>query len=112
MFIKSVEYSQFEDSPQMWVLEQCMLGNINLLAGKNASGKSRTLNILLGLSKHLSIEKSVQRFFGSGNFKVKFEKDGKEIVYILKYSAEKVIEEKLYIEGDLLLTRGRGGIGT
>ena len=45
MILKSLNYAQYEGQPKQWRLLHLELGNINLLVGKNASGKSRTLNV-------------------------------------------------------------------
>jgi len=50
MFLKSIKYAQFGEIPRLWKLEGCTLDNINLIVGKNATGKSRTLNIINGLA--------------------------------------------------------------
>jgi hypothetical protein len=88
-----------------------MFGNINLIAGKNASGKSKTLNVILSLSKYLSIEKTTQTLFGDCTYKITFDNEGKEIIYTLSLENQKVIEEQLQVGGELLLKRGRGGFG-
>ena len=54
MFLKSIEYAEYEGTPRVWKLEGCTFGNINLIVGKNATGKSRTLNIVNGLANLLS----------------------------------------------------------
>jgi energy-coupling factor transporter ATP-binding protein EcfA2 len=111
MYLKSIQFTQFPNSPQEWILEECTLGNINLVAGKNASGKSKTLNTILSLSKYLSVEKTTQMIFGDCFYKFTFDREGREIVYTLKLLDQKVAEEQLYVGGELLLKRGPGGVG-
>ena len=72
MFLKSIEYAQHEGTPRLWKLEGCTLGNINLIVGKNATGKSRTLNVINGLANLLSGERKLQ--YMSGNYNVEFDK--------------------------------------
>ena len=83
MFLESIDYSQFERTPKAWKLENCTFGNINLIVGKNATGKSRTLNIIGGLADLFCGYHKMT--YLSGNYNVRFENDGKKIDYILKY---------------------------
>ena len=109
MRLKSITYSQFEGRPNEWDLEEFSLGNINLLVGKNATGKSRTLNIIRGLGNLVSGDVKLQ--YLSGNYKAMFDKDGKQISYSLKYENNKVIEEKMIVGSEVKLDRGLHGIG-
>lgn len=109
MRLKSITYSQFENSPNEWDLEEFSLSNINLLVGKNATGKSRTLNIIRGLGNLLSGDIKLQ--FSSGNYKVTFDKEGELIKYFLKYEDSKVEMEKLIIGSQIKLDRGLNGEG-
>ena len=70
MILKSVKFSQHENTKDEWKLEEVPFSKINLIVGKNATGKSMTLNIISSLSKLLSREKKLP--FQSGNFLVKF----------------------------------------
>ena len=62
MFLKSIKYTQFGGMPRLWKLEGCTLGNVNLIVGKNATGKSRILNIINGLANLLSGQDSFDTF--------------------------------------------------
>jgi energy-coupling factor transporter ATP-binding protein EcfA2 len=53
MRLKNVTYREFAGTLQEWSLEDLSLQPSNLLVGKNATGKSRTLNIINGLSRQL-----------------------------------------------------------
>lgn len=110
MRLKSITYSQFEGHPNEWSLEEFSLGNINLLVGKNATGKSRTLNIIRGLGNLLSGDVKLQ--YSSGNYAVTFDKEGELIEYFLKYEDSKVVKEKLIIGSKITLDRGLNGEGT
>jgi len=46
-----------------------------------------------------------------GNYKVEFEDDGQLVSYDLEYTGGKVVNERLIIDGELLLTRGAYGNG-
>ncbi|WP_286819283.1 AAA family ATPase [Desulfobacter sp. UBA2225] len=110
MELKSIEYSQFLDMPEEWKLEKCSFGKINLIVGKNATGKSKTLNILKSLSNILTIPRTLARYFG-GEYSVVFNKTNDEIKYILKYERNRVLEEILDVKGKNLLKRKNEGKG-
>ena len=110
MQLESVSYTQFEGEPEEWKIENFSFGNINLVVGKNATGKTRTLNIIQGLGNLVSGD--VKLKFRSGNYKVTFNNEGKKTTYFLKYQNSKVIKEKLVLgTDDVKLDRGPGGEG-
>jgi hypothetical protein len=108
MRLRSVKYTEFEDAPQKWTLEGLSLVESNLIVGKNASGKTRALNVIYSLARQLA---GITPPPLSGNYDVEFIDDGKVISYQLKYEEEQVIAEKFSLEGRVLLNRGSGGEG-
>jgi energy-coupling factor transporter ATP-binding protein EcfA2 len=109
MQLESITYAQFEGKPEEWSITDFLFGNINLIVGKNATGKSRTLSIIQALGNLVSGDIKLQ--FKSGNYKVIFDKDGEKITYLLKYEESKVVKEKLVVSSDIKLDRGSGGEG-
>jgi energy-coupling factor transporter ATP-binding protein EcfA2 len=111
MFLKSIEYAQYEDTSKHWKLQDCTFGNINLIVAKNATGKSRTLSIINSLANLLSGETKLQ--FVSGNYRVEFVNDREERVdYYLHYENKSIIREALQIDSQTKLERGKEGIGS
>lgn len=110
MFLKSIEYAQFEGRPRLWKLEGCTFGNINLIVGKNATGKSRTLSVVNGLANLLSGERKLH--YISGDYNVDFDNNGQDINYILHYENSSVIKEELNIDSESKLKRRKGGVGS
>lgn len=110
MILKSLEYSQFAGKPNAWYLEPFLLGNINLIVGKNATGKTKILNVIRGISLLLTGEQKLT--FKSGNFKMTFDKNGQNIEYILCVDNAGIYKEELKADGTTLLDRGLKGEGT
>lgn len=110
MQLESLTYAQFEGKPEEWSITDFSFGNINLIVGKNATGKSRTLSIIQSLGNLVSGYIKLQ--FKSGNYKALFNEDGEKLTYFLKYEKSKVIEEKLVIGSTTKLDRGPRGEGT
>lgn len=110
MELKSISYSEYEGQPQEWRLEKLELGSINLLVGKNASGKTRVLNVINGLAKLFSSE--IPNAFVSGNYDAVFVSKGKLYRYILECHDRKVVREEFVFDGKCVLRRGPGGGGT
>lgn len=109
MKLKSIIFSQFQDAPRKWQLNELPLGDMNLLVGKNATGKSKILNIIRSLSNLLSRHKKLQ--YLSGNYEVLFEKNGKVIKYILRYEDSEVLNEELVVDNTQVMERGADGTG-
>lgn len=109
MKLKKISYSEFVGGSQEWFLNGLTLGNINLLVGKNATGKSRCLNLINGLAKLLS--GSEKKLFTSGSFDAEFENDRDEIRYVLEIKNTKIVQESFVLNGKNLMTRGQGGAG-
>ncbi len=108
MFLSSLSYSQHTQSGNDWHLNSFSLGKINLIVGKNSTGKSRTLNVLAALSNYLCDERKLAY---SGQFDVDFLDNEKSVRYILNYSDQKVEKEFLDIDGTVVLDRRENGEG-
>ena len=74
MKLKSIQYSQYDGQPREWRLEDCTLGDINLIVGKNATGKTKALNIISDLANSLSGD-SKQKL-DTGDWDAAFERIG------------------------------------
>jgi len=108
MIVETIYYSQYDETPQEWKLEECTLGKINLIVGENASGKSKALNVIGNLADLLAGDREL---FLSANYKIIFNKDSDKIDYILKCERSAIIEERLDFNTETLLTRGADGLG-
>lgn len=108
MILKSIEYSEYDGTPNEWRLRNCSLDTINLIVGENASGKSKILNIIGNLGSLLSGERPA---FRSANFKVGFDNDGTKLNYVLVCDKGSVIKERLDIGRRNLLSRSGDGAG-
>ena len=108
MRLQSVNFSEDEGEKQEWVLEGLTLGAINLIVGKNSSGKSRSLNVIGALANNLM---RLRPLSASSKYDCQFEHESKVYQYSFKVIAQNVISEKLIIDDVVYLDRGEGGIG-
>ena len=109
MRLHSLTYTEYPDDAQLWSFKDLVLGNVNLLVGMNASGKTRTLNVINGLASLFS-----ERLRQSGEYTAKFvgEKEEMECAqYSIRVTDSEVISESLRIGGRVLLLRKRSGRG-
>ncbi len=100
MYLEKIQYSQFNDEARKWQLTEVEFGKINLLVGKNSSGKSKTIAIINSLSIILS--ENVKLPFIEGFYEVTFNSNRTKYKYELEYKNHQVIKERL-TEGDKLL---------
>lgn len=108
MRLKKLTFTEYAGTAQEWTIDGFVLGQRNLLVGRNASGKTRSLNIINGLAHYLSGLKSPGL---ASTYEVIFQADGKTIEYILEMGEQSVLREVVKVDGTLLLDRREGGIG-
>jgi energy-coupling factor transporter ATP-binding protein EcfA2 len=109
MKLVDVSYVQWEGTPREWRIDGIRFGPLNLLVGCNASGKSRTLNVINGLAKLLAGDSKVSIL--SGSWRATFENEGTRFIYSLRVSNSTVTKEEFNVDGTVRLERGAGGIG-
>jgi AAA15 family ATPase/GTPase len=113
MFLKSISFSYTPKDGTGWEIENYNLNFINLIAGKNASGKTRLLRsiqILVGVisSNNLKLPDNV-----TFHWVVTLENAEKEnIIYEFECTNNIVLLEKLEINGKTRLSRGADGKGS
>lgn len=106
MLLTSLEYSQRATTPSRWKLQGCTFEKINLIVGKNATGKTRVLNVIGNLA-HLLI--GGRKPFGSANYElVEFKGNGTRLDFSLECREGKVIREILNIDGQGKVRREAG----
>lgn len=103
MYLESIKYAEYEGTRREWKLEEFALDTINLIVGKNATGKSRILNIIGSLANLLCGYRRME--YLSGNYEVKFDNIGNKIEYVLKYERSKILREKLTTDSKVYLNR-------
>ena len=108
MRLKSLQYSQYDTQPRAWRLEDCTFGDINLVVGQNATGKTRTLQAISELANLLSGDGKLNA--QEGCFDAEFDQNGCQ-KYVLKWANKNVVEEVFIQDGRTLLQRGVDGTG-
>lgn len=111
--LESFSYSEFEDQLNSWSVDGLAFGQVNLLVGKNSSGKTRILNVIGSLSKLLV--GSRKELFSSGGYRASFRNDAHDAARAAVYSVDlhdrNVVGEQLYLDDNQVLDRGDGGVG-
>ncbi len=109
MKIKKFNYSQYIGQPHQWQIENCSFGDINLIVGKNATGKTRTLNVIRALARLVSQREKLR--WSDGTYDVQFSSNDQTISYKLSYSNNVVVNEELFIDNELKLRRDPDSTG-
>lgn len=108
MRLKSLTYAEYEGRPLEWLLDDLTLGAINLIVGKNAAGKTRTLNVIGALAQMLS---NARKPGLASDYNVVFEHDDQAFRYELIIADMKVVRERLTVDKTVKLDRGEEGKG-
>jgi len=109
MRLDSIEFWEYKDEPKEWMLTNTTFESINLIVGKNASGKSRLLNVISGLAKLLRGETS--KIYPSGYYLCQFSAAENRYTYELCIRDRAVDHEALIKNNKRLLDRGAKGVG-
>ncbi|TAE18696.1 MAG: ATP-binding protein [Bacteroidetes bacterium] len=116
MILKSINFCRFKGQKYEWSLEgkpergiynqPVTFKNINLVVGKNATGKSKTINTIRQLSDLLSGDVKVSQLpYRTLIYDLLFDNNGSEISYFLEFEAGKVKQERLKIDEKTKLDR-------
>jgi len=116
MFLKNIKFCRFKGTKYEWSMEGKPINgqyeqpidfqNINLIVGKNATGKSKTVLAIRQLSDLLSGDVKLSNLvYDAASYELLFEDNGNEIAYYLDFEGEKVKQELLKINGIEKLTR-------
>lgn len=121
MKLESLKYYRSEGEKSEWTLEGkpengeygqwCTFGDINLIVGQNATGKTNTLNVIRELADLLAGDHQLPALlYDTARYEITFSNRGQKIVYALTFKQAKVSAEKLLINGALFLDRGHHGM--
>jgi AAA15 family ATPase/GTPase len=101
MHIKSFKYKQHS-----WELDSIYFNLLNLIVGKNAVGKSKTLKALLEVAKFIKGE-SANDASAHKCCMVFADADGKELQYSYEWSGNAVIAESMSFDNRMVISRDK-----
>jgi len=102
MILKSITYEEYNNQPEHWKLELFDFRPINLVVGQNSAGKTRLLNVTIGLAKLLS---GKSKMFRSAQYDAVFQMGADEYHYQLSINEGNVTFEELKINSIVKLSR-------
>ncbi len=114
MKLESIKYSELSSESNEWRLDEVTLGTNNLIVGKNATGKSKTLAVINDLAKLLRGDIKPTNFFsGDFDFEAKFidEVENKKYEYLLTIKQNSISKEIFIVNGNKWLERTENGTG-
>jgi recombinational DNA repair ATPase RecF len=99
MILKCFDYSEFSGQPNAWSVKKFLLNDkVNLLVGKNASGKSRTLDRINWLGNMLTgLSPRSMDMVDAASFSVEYNDISDDYFYTLKTQNLQIISEELSI---------------
>ena len=111
MNLEAIKFCRFKGEKSEWSIEGkpqdgqfqqwLTLRDINLIVGKNATGKSRTIDAIRHIADLVSSDVKLSQLyalgFGTAEYYLKFSNNGEEIQYYLNFKEGKVIQESLTV---------------
>ena len=110
MSLIKLTYSEYDNEPRHWEVSDATFSNINLIVGKNASGKSRLMSVISTLARLLSGQQQ-QIPHEPSKFLAIIKLNKREFSYEIEFKGGAVIGEILKIDGEEKLSRGEDGSG-
>jgi len=107
--LKSIEFNEDVGADWEWTLDDLTLSQTNLLVGKNATGKSRTMNVNNFLGDLMAGRR--QEVISTGSFRAVFENGSHIWKYSLHFANAVVAKEEPIYDNVNVLHGGDGGIG-
>ena len=104
MRLKSLNYKEnfSRSDANLWELQGLILGEHNLIIGKNATGKSRIVNVIHGFSRVIQGHQIVR----NGNWIASFiDGLGRKLDYSIEIERGEVVNEQIFIDGEKKLER-------
>lgn len=109
MKIKSLQYEEYVGDLQEWRLARIDFSEINLVVGKNSTGKSRLMSVISGLGRLIDGQQKV--IYDDCHYVVCFEGKGGSFKYCLDIARGVVTGETLVGDGQTLFSRDGNGEG-
>jgi energy-coupling factor transporter ATP-binding protein EcfA2 len=109
MSLTSLRYSEFKGEERFWEMKECDFQDFNLVVGRNATGKTRFINVLVGLIKILTGRQTDA--YSSGSYKATLALAEKVYIFEIEFKDGKVVKEVLSVGGAKMLIRNRDGVG-
>lgn len=109
MYLQSFTFRENAGQNIEWLIDNVSLGEINLVVGRNSSGKTRTLNALSDLVSML-VGRGTSAS-GPVSYELLFRNSESHMKYDLEYDLGTIHSERLYVDEELVLERGEGGKG-
>jgi predicted ATP-dependent endonuclease of OLD family len=109
MILQKIKYQEFGGSPDAWTIEDFMFERINLLVGKNATGKTRTIKAISSIGNLLA---GIRSFYPYSFYcTIELTDSVDTYKYLLELKDSIVLQEELYINSELYIERRENGIG-
>jgi len=109
MKLSKIQYIEHEGMANEWQLNEVEFSDINLIVGKNASGKSRILAIISNTAHAMSGKGSM---YDNGNVHFSFIHEDHSYIYKVNQNESKVVSETLFIDSVKKLGRDHAGLGS
>jgi len=109
MYLRKFTFRENAGKQIEWLIDNVSLGEINLMVGKNSSGKTRTLNALTDLVSMLRGRGTSAT--GPVSYNLQFRNSDNLMRYELEYDLDTIQMERLYMGEELVLERGEDGRG-
>lgn len=106
MLLQSIKYTRLSGKPKEWAIEGCdgksvQFGELNLIVGKNSTGKTFTLAVIREIASLFSghLRLSNIRHIGA-RYYLTFSKGNDIYEYMLEYDNRKIVNESLSVNGE------------
>ena len=109
MYLRKFSFRENAGEKSEWIIDNVSLGTINLVVGKNTSGKTRTLNALTDLVGMIRGKGTSST--GPVTYEVHFHNGELLMKYQLEYDLATIKKERLYMGDEVVLDRGEEGKG-
>lgn len=110
MYLTKFTFRENAGKKSEWLIDNVGLGAINLVVGKNTSGKTRTLNAITDLVRLIRGKGTTAS--GPVRYEMYFSNGASAMKYELEFDLITIQKERLFVGKEMVLDRGENGRGT